>query len=83
MAPNFNNSDFVVTWPRLFSTYRTGDVVVVQHTTYGRIIKRIDHITATSLFALTGDNPQSTSRDKLGTVTRQQIVGKVCWHIKS
>ena len=83
MAPAFNDGDFVVTARRWLSQYQQQDVVVVNHETYGVIIKRIQSVLTDGRVRLQGDNRQSTSTSQLGNIERKQIIGRVCWHIKA
>ncbi|AFJ03607.1 hypothetical protein Q7C_2482 [Methylophaga frappieri] len=65
-------------WGRI----KKDDVIVANHPNYGRIIKRVREHHLDNYF-LEGDNlVASTSAAKLGSVNRQQIVGKVIWRIK-
>jgi len=47
-----------------------GEIVVVTHPRYGDIVKRFG-----KYGKLSGDNPQSTSTDQLGTLTESQFIG--------
>ena len=80
MAPAYNDGDYVVSLG--FLPVREGDVVVVQHPLFGRIIKRVAELDDHSGIRLQGDNPQSTSSEAMGWLTRQQLLGRVCWHIR-
>lgn len=82
MAPNYNPDDFVVSFGRRNKQYRINDVVVVEHPVYGRIIKRVVGIDSGKLL-LAGDNPASTSSNQLGWLTKDQVIGKVIWHIEA
>ena len=78
MLPALAEGDFVITWKLAPKRYKKGDVVVVEHPLYGRVIKRIHVANADDYIKLTGDNPKSLSDRALGWVSRQSILGKVC-----
>lgn len=81
MSPQFRHDDYVVSlrWPRRY--LRPGRVVVIRHPALGTIIKRIAEIRADGCIALSGDNPASTSREAMGWVTPDRVIGQVIWHI--
>lgn len=83
MSPNFLSGDYVITsvWP--FSRYRPGDVVVVGHPVYDTIIKRVVEINAVGELLLQGDSVNSTSTEALGWRARDEVLGKVVWHIQA
>lgn len=82
MSPNFNHQDFVLAlrWP--WSRFRAGQVVLVKHPRYQLIIKRIYRVKHHQLL-LTGDNSCSTSSDAMGWVDNEDVVGRICWHIRA
>lgn len=82
MLPGLRSGDYVFIRRRPPSLL-TGDLVVVQHTQFGTIIKRIKHVCSNNQFTLEGDNPlASTSSAALGLVSKEQVLGKVVWQIK-
>mgnify|MGYP002700803172 CR=1 FL=1 len=86
MLPSYCSGDYVLTFRFNTSRLSVGDVLVVRHSRYGNIIKRIKRIERVeddgSTFAIAGDNTQSsTDSDTLGLVSIKQVLGKVIWHI--
>jgi nickel-type superoxide dismutase maturation protease len=80
MLPNYRSGDFVLTFRRRRQAIKPGDVVVVDHPRFGRIIKRISAIPQPDTFTLSGDNHlASTHSEKLGEVSIDQLQGKVVW----
>ncbi|MEC7285603.1 S24 family peptidase [Alteromonas macleodii] len=81
MLPSLSHGDFVcaMRWP--FRWLRSGQIVVVKSSTYGVIIKRVDHVNTDGTFTLTGDNKaHSVSQEAMGKFTRAQLLGKVIYH---
>ncbi|PCJ32717.1 MAG: peptidase S24 [Gammaproteobacteria bacterium] len=76
MSPRLSGGDFVVA-SRFYITLSEGDIVVVQHPVYGRIIKRVKHIGESGRFLLTGENEQSLSSEQMGWLARSTIKAKV------
>lgn len=73
MSPTLDDGDYVLIFkPR---TLRVGFIYVVNHDRLGRLIKRLSAI-ETSGMTLDGDNPASTSSDKIGVVTQDQFIGR-------
>ncbi len=83
MLPVFKPNDFVFSLPRYKSRYQVDDVVIVQHPSLGKIIKRIRSIEQNYVL-LVGDNlQQSTSTESIGSIPLKLIKGRVIWHIRS
>jgi len=83
MLPVFKPNDFVVSFARCSSHYKKNDVVIVQHPTLGKIVKRIISIKQKSVM-LVGDNIfQSTSTQAMGSQPLSHIRGRVIWHISA
>lgn len=83
MLPVFKPNDFVFLLSRYKSRYHVGDVVVVQHPSLGKIIKRIKSVDNNHAF-LVGDNLQaSTSTESIGSLPLTLIKGRVIWHIRA
>jgi nickel-type superoxide dismutase maturation protease len=77
MLPKMAGGDFVII-SRLFFSLKPGDVVVVDHPVYQRIVKRIEKTCSQQGIWLTGDNlSASVSSDDMGWVSRNQVKGKV------
>ncbi|WP_261841123.1 nickel-type superoxide dismutase maturation protease [Aliamphritea ceti] len=82
MLPTFSEGDYVLCLrPLSLLPLKVGDVVVVQHPRFGRIIKRIETLNDESAMWLRGDNPQSTSSETMGWLARQALIGRVVLHI--
>ncbi|GEM_PF-309115 len=78
MQPSFCCSDFVIAYRRLHSVFKQGDVVVVEHAQYGKIIKRIITIENGGTLLLVGDNlAASTDTLTLGSIQPAQVLGRV------
>ncbi|MEM9376125.1 MAG: S24 family peptidase [Pseudomonadota bacterium] len=63
------------------AAYRDGDVVLVDHPRFGRIVKRAIDVTAERLW-LEGANARSVSRESIGPVARDYIRGKLVYQIE-
>lgn len=82
MLPTLRDGDFVVVvaaW--IDRRCRVGDVVVVDHPTFGRIVKRVAARDGAGRLGLAGDGPDSTSREALGWVSARALLGRVRWHV--
>ncbi len=85
LTPGYQEGDFViiVKIPLFLRSYRMGDVVVFNHPLYGKMIKRVQAVSAQSgeVF-VTGSHPQSLDSRQFGAIRQKSILGKVVWHIK-
>ncbi len=60
-----------------------GDIVLVDHPEFGRIVKLVAAVTVNGRYSLCGAHPNSTSEQRLGTIEGPQIKGSlVCRLIK-
>ena len=83
MLPVFKHNDFVMSFSYCKTHYKINDVVIIQHPTLGKIVKRILSIEQKSVM-LVGDNlPQSTSTQAMGSQPLSHIQGRVIWHISA
>jgi nickel-type superoxide dismutase maturation protease len=83
MLPVLKPNDFVFSLPRYKSHYQVNDIVIVQHPSLGKIIKRIKSIEKKHV-QLVGDNlEKSTTTEALGSQPLHLIKGRVILHIKS
>ncbi len=81
MLPNFYCGDFVLAHRRFHSVFKQGDVVVVKHAQFGKIIKRIITIENNGTLLLAGDNiAASTDSLTLGNIQPKQVLGRVIGH---
>ncbi|MBP1694330.1 MAG: uncharacterized protein H6Q37_2213 [Chloroflexi bacterium] len=85
LDPVIREGDFVLTSkiPFLFAHLKFGDIVVFDHPVYGRLIKKIEKISADGeeIFVV-GIHELSVDSRQFGPVDRRIILGKVIWHIK-
>jgi len=81
MSPLFRDGDYFVCcrWP--YAYLKISDQILVKHPEYGFILKNIQQKSDLGL-RLEGSNPQSLSSEKMGLISRQQVIAKVIWHIK-
>lgn len=85
MFPNFLPNAFVVAIRFPWQTLKVGDVVLVNHHDYGKMIKRIKTINNAQLpqkMTLEGDNPNSITPEQMGELDKSQVIGKVIYQIK-
>ena len=83
MSPEYQEGDFVIiTKASLFlRRLKTRDVIIFQHQHYGTLIKRIQNISDEGFYVV-GAHEESLDSRRLGPVQRQNIQGKVIWHIR-
>ncbi|WP_286206508.1 S24/S26 family peptidase [Sessilibacter corallicola] len=80
MLPTFFDGDYVVTWRSRLSKITIGDVVAIDHPSYGLIIKRVTELNANGSCFVAGDNPNSTPQSSFGLIDKNQVLGKVIYH---
>ena len=84
LSPFFLEGDFVVVSkiPFVLRKIKTGDIVVFRHPVYGTMIKKVERISPSGeeIFVL-GTHPESTDSRQFGSLYRNQLIGKVLWHI--
>ncbi len=81
MQPSYRHGDYVLVTSFGKSLLNVGDDIVCQHPHFGLMLKRINAIESEQLY-LTGLNSLSTSVANLGSVNRQDVVGRVVLHVK-
>lgn len=85
MSPEYREGDFVLISkiPFIFSPPHPGDVVAFRHAQYGTMIKRINTISpdGQEIFVV-GNHPLSVDSYRFGAIHREDILGKVLWHVK-
>ena len=81
MWPNINHGDYVLTLKLPKITVKVDDMVVVNHSEYRVIVKRVKCIDAKGTMLLAGDNIQSTSSQAIGWVSKHALLGRVILHI--
>ena len=80
MSPVYEEGDFIITFSR--SNYKHGDDIVFNDSIFGLMIKRISYRTVDGWF-VNGTNQHTLSSEQFGTVRKDQIIGKVVFHIKN
>jgi signal peptidase I len=84
LYPDYQEGDFVLVSkvPFLFSAPRPGQVIAFQMPPYGVLIKRIDRVLeGGQAFFVLGTHLHSVDSRQFGPVRRQNLVGRVIWHI--
>jgi len=85
LSPTYQEGDFVMvsTVPLLFGALKRGDIVVFRHEVYGTMIKIVEAVApGGEEFSVVGTRPDSVDSRRFGLISRQDVVGKVIWHIK-
>ena len=85
LSPVYQEGDYVVisTIPLLFGAPRRGDVIVFRHAVYGTLIKMVEAVApGGEEFSVVGTHADSVDSRRFGPISRQDVVGKVIWHIK-
>jgi len=59
-------------------SYASGDVVIVDHPRFGKIVKRISAISAHEL-RLEGTHPSSVSGETMGALPPKRVLGRLVW----
>lgn len=86
LSPVYKNGDFVLVAkiPLLFKSLQRGDMVAFHHNIYGTMIKQVEDISINGeSIMVTGFNQYSVDSAQFGSISRDAIIGKVIWHIKS
>ena len=81
MLPALTGGDFVIA-TRFYRHIKLNDLLVINHPSYGRIIKRVAKISNKKNIYVTGDNSESISSEQIGSIAKSQIQGKVLFSIK-
>lgn len=81
MMPSLAGGDYVIA-SRYFRRLKKGDLVIVDHPHYKRIVKRIHTMSENHKLLLSGENAQSISCEKMGWVSTSTVYGKVIFSIK-
>ncbi|RMG50290.1 MAG: S26 family signal peptidase [Acidobacteria bacterium] len=85
LYPIYREGDFVVVSkiPFLFGPVRPGDVIVFRHPIYGLMIKKVERcVPQTGDVYVVGMHGHSIDSRRFGAIRRDDIVGKVIWHLK-
>ncbi len=81
MSPTLNEGDFVATtrWrPKL----QLDRLVVVHHSYYKTMVKRITELREDGCFLLSGENNASIGSQQMGWMSKDDLLGIVLFHIK-
>ena len=79
MRPRLASGEYAVFGPA--RRLKAGDIVLVDHPAFGRIVKSIAHISEHTV-RIEGLSPQSTSSKRLGEVKPDMILGRIITSIK-
>jgi phage repressor protein C with HTH and peptisase S24 domain len=84
LSPDYQNGDFVMISkiPFLFFPPSSGDIIAFRQPGYGLLIKRIQQITPDGELIVVGYHPESVDSRVFGPVKKENILGKVFWHIQ-
>ena len=84
LAPEYQNGDFVLVSkiPFLFIPPSPGDIIAFRQPGYGLLIKRIQNLNPDGGLNVIGNQPESVDSRIFGPVRREDMVGKVIWHIR-
>jgi nickel-type superoxide dismutase maturation protease len=82
LYPDYREGDYVMVITLPFFSFKTGDAVVFRHPTYGTMIKKIDRIDPTGIHVI-GNHPDSVDSRRFGPLRREDLVGRVIWHIRN
>jgi len=83
MSPDYQEGDFVLitSLPFFRQHLKTGDTIIFSHKLYGTLIKHIASFDPETAEAyVEGTRPDSLSSQRLGTIRRGNIQGKVIAH---
>lgn len=76
MLPTMANGNFVVV-SHFFFGCKPGDIVVINHPIYKKIVKRIKKISEDGELWLQGENIESVSSEKMRWIDKEWVKGKV------
>jgi signal peptidase I len=83
--PDFREGDYVLAAGVPFpgGKVSAGDVIVFHQPGYGNLLKRVQHVLADGqAYDVRGTQIPSTDSRNFGHVPREQVSGKVVWHIR-
>lgn len=84
LAPEYQDGDFVFVSkiPFLFHPASPGDIVAFHQPGYGLLIKRVQQTTPENDLDVGGSRTESIDSRVFGPVRRNDLLGKVIWHIR-
>lgn len=84
LSPSYQEGDYVVltTIPFLLRRLKAGDTIVFRNDIYGLMVKQVEEIdNEQGRVSVVGIHPNSVDSRHFGAIKRQDIMGKVIWHI--
>lgn len=82
MAPTLLDGDYVVgRRPSRRRPIQVGDVIVLRHSRYGRMVKRVFKRDEHGVVHVRGDNATSVAMIDVGPIQREQILRRVAYRI--
>jgi signal peptidase I len=84
LAPEYKQGDFVLVSkiPFFFIPPSPRDVIAFNQPGYGLLIKRIQNINTDGGVNVIGNHLESIDSRVFGAVRREDMIGKVIWHIR-
>lgn len=85
LSPVYRDGDFVLInkIPFFLKKIKKGDIIVFDHKTYGRMIKKVDKVALdTGEIYVIGTHAQSVDSREFGPIHKEAVLGKVIWHIR-
>ena len=85
LMPEIREGDFVLISdiPFRLRTVRAGEIIVFRHRVYGTMVKKVQRLDAAGQIYVTGTNPESVDSREFGSISSDQVIGKVIWHIRA
>lgn len=82
MLPTLADGDYVVA-SRWYARIRPGDILVIDHPRYRRIVKRVLRVCKRRGLLLGGDNATaSVDPHMIGWISPQRVLGKRLWSVR-
>ena len=85
LHPGLQAGDYVLAAgvPFPMGKIKVGDVIVFRQPQYGTLIKRVQQVLEGGrAFEVLGTQIDSTDSRDFGPVPKEQVIGKVIWHIR-
>ncbi len=82
LLPRYREGDYVLVASTPFPSgrIRPGDVVAFRHPDHGTLIKFVESVTPGGYHVI-GSHPHSIDSRHFGPVGREELIGKVLWHL--
>jgi phage repressor protein C with HTH and peptisase S24 domain len=81
LFPDYQEGDYVIVITIPFLPFKQGDTVVFRHSDYGIMIKKINRVDSDKIHVI-GLHPNSVDSRQFGPISRNDIIGKVIFHIR-